>query len=69
MEKLDNYRVLTFLSLLSNMFMNFLTKIVARTIKILLSYLSWQSHEQFVNPIIAIMLTLGLFLLAVGLVL
>lgn len=49
------------------MFTDFLVKTISRTIKIILSYLSWQSHEKLLNPAISALLTAALFIFVLSL--
>ena len=51
------------------MFTDFLLKTISRTLKIILSYLSWQSHEKLINPILSTLLAVALFTLVLSLVL
>jgi len=43
------------------MFNQFLVKLIQRIIKIIFSYISWQSNEMFVNPIVGALLSTSLF--------
>jgi len=56
-------------TLFNLMFTDFLTKTISRTLKIILSYLSWQSHEKLLNPTFSVFLTVALFALVISLVL
>jgi hypothetical protein len=51
------------------MFTDFLTKTISRTLKIILSYLSWQSHEKLLNPTFSTFLTVALFIFVISLAL
>ena len=55
--------------LFSFMFTDFLLKTISRTLKIILSYLSWQSHEKLINPVLSTLLAVALFTLVLSLVL
>jgi len=46
-----------------HIFTDFLLKTISRTIKILLSYLSWQAHEKSFNPVLTLLLSASLFIM------